>query len=71
MNTTLRLTPISSMQNSVHSGCCGRSFALALGRAPLTNELFFTPSIGRNLYIFFAHSRNYGLPALPRAFFCL
>jgi hypothetical protein len=33
------------------------------------DELFFTPSRPGNRYIALAHSRNYGLPALPRAFF--
>lgn len=33
------------------------------------HEFFFTPSPLSNLYIALAHSRNYGLPALPRAFF--
>jgi hypothetical protein len=33
------------------------------------DEFFFTPSRPGNRYIALAHSRNYGLPALPRAFF--
>ena len=35
------------------------------------DEFFFTPPCPGNRYIALAHSRNYGLPALPRAFFCL
>lgn len=35
------------------------------------DELFFTPWPRANRYIALAHSRNYGLPAFPRAFFCL
>jgi hypothetical protein len=35
------------------------------------DEFFFTPSRLGKRYIALAHSRNYGLPALPRAFFCL
>jgi hypothetical protein len=33
------------------------------------DEFFFTPPSRASLYISLAHSRNYGLPALPRAFF--
>jgi hypothetical protein len=34
-------------------------------------EFFFTLLVSHNRYIALAHSRNYSLPALPRAFFCL
>ncbi|CAI8729135.1 hypothetical protein EMIT0P4_130119 [Pseudomonas sp. IT-P4] len=45
------------------------SQALVQGLDP--DEFFFTPPPHASLYIALAHSRNYGLPALPRAFFCL
>jgi hypothetical protein len=41
------------------------------GEAFHPHEFFFTPQPLSNLYIPLAHSRNYGLPALPRAFFGL
>lgn len=33
------------------------------------DEFFFTPTRDSTRYSALAHSRNYGLPALPRAFF--
>ncbi|MGF6555900.1 hypothetical protein ABIA48_002280 [Pseudomonas sp. S30_BP2TU TE3576] len=48
-------------------GSVGKSDALA--RDVDRDEFFFTPLLRCCLYIALAHSRNYGLPALPRAFF--
>jgi hypothetical protein len=59
----------------VGSRLCRGSFAVAVSQALVRglerDEFFFTPRFRYCLYIALAHSRNYGLPALPRAFFCL
>lgn len=59
----------------VGSRLCRGSFAVAMPHALVQgfdpDEFFFTPRLRYCLYIALAHSRNYGLPALPRAFFCL
>ncbi len=59
----------------VGSRLCRGSFAVAMPQALVQgfdpDEFFFTPRLRYCLYIALAHSRNYGLPALPRAFFCL
>ena len=57
----------------VGSRLCRGSFAVAMPHALVQgfdpDEFFFTPRLRYCLYIALAHSRNYGLPALPRAFF--
>lgn len=59
----------------VGSRLCRGSFAVAMSKALVLgfdpDEFFFTPRFRYCLYIARAHSRNYGFPALPRAFFCL